>query len=363
MDRKRKVIACEIKEFDDETRSFLAVASTEDLDRDNDRIMSDGWDLDNFLKNPVIPWSHRYGDPPVAQATEVYVEDGKLMFRPKFATKEQYDFADTIYRLYKGGFLRSFSVGFMPKRFEVVDRDEKAQGKGRGYDFLEQELWEISAVTVPANPNALVAAKQKGVISEEEANALNANAVEVAKALNANAVPAHVKDALDDYVEQNRERLQVLADEGNILAGIFLDLDSLEPSSEEMEQIMGAIDDLGSLFEAPNTLGGFEGPATGGENEPYSEHLKRLDDILEGINALTEAVSGLVERMDNTDENLEDDNPNRAEPRTATTPKPETLTLDESQAGELTQALTDGLERRIAGIVSDRLKYHLGKVD
>jgi len=135
MKKKFKAIACEIKEINEEERSFLAVASTEDIDRDNDRIMSG------------------------------FVKDGRLMFRPKFASYDEYPFADTIFKLYKGGFLRSFSVGFNPTRYETVERGEKGS---RGYDFIEQELWEVSACTVPSNPNALVAAKAKGVIGEEE---------------------------------------------------------------------------------------------------------------------------------------------------------------------------------------------------
>lgn len=174
MEKQIKTIPFEIKDINEEERSFLAVASTEDIDRDNDRMMADGWDLGNFLKNPVVPWAHRYGEPPVAKATEIYVKDGKLMFTPKFASKEEYDFADTIFRLYKGGFLRSFSVGFMPKRYEIVEREPAEAGKkgSRGYDYLEQELWEISACTVPSNPNALVAAKAKGVIDDAELEAI-----------------------------------------------------------------------------------------------------------------------------------------------------------------------------------------------
>ena len=167
MDRKRKVIPFEIKEINEEERSFLAVGSTEDIDRDHDRILADGWDLANFKKNPVIPWAHRYMDPPVAQAVEVYVADGRLMFRPKFATREEYDFADTIYRLYKGKYLNAFLVGFHPIRSERVERTINGQKKS-GYDFLENELWEVSACTVPSNPNALAEAKQKGVISPGE---------------------------------------------------------------------------------------------------------------------------------------------------------------------------------------------------
>lgn len=162
--KRAKTLTFEIKEINEEERSFLAVASTEDLDRDNDRIMSDGWDLDNFMKNPVIPWSHRYGEPPVAQSVETFVKNKKLYIRPKFATYDEYPFADTIFKLYKGKYLRSFSVGFWPKRYEIVERSKNI----RGYDFLENELWEVSACTVPCNPNALVAAKAKGIISDDE---------------------------------------------------------------------------------------------------------------------------------------------------------------------------------------------------
>jgi HK97 family phage prohead protease len=164
MEKQLKTIPFEIKNMNDEERSFDAVASNEDIDRDGDRIMAAGWDLDNFIKNPVIPWAHNYGEPPVARATQIGIKDGRLMFRPKFPTAEEYPFADTIWKLYKGGYLKAFSVGFMPKRWEYVER---GAGK-RGRDYMEQELWEISACTVPSNPNALVAAKSAGVISEEE---------------------------------------------------------------------------------------------------------------------------------------------------------------------------------------------------
>lgn len=173
MKKTQKTVSFEIKEINEEDRSFLAVGSTEDIDRDSDRILASGWELENFKKNPVIPWAHRYGDPPVAQAIDVYTDDGKLLFRPKFASAAEYPFADTIYRLYKGGYLRSFSVGFMPKRYEIVERSNKRLG----YDFIETELWEISACTVPANPHALVAAKTAGVITDADLETLSAESL------------------------------------------------------------------------------------------------------------------------------------------------------------------------------------------
>lgn len=167
MEFKNKAMHVEIKDLDDDDRSFLAVASDESVDRDGDVIKQAGWQLDNFIKNPVIPWSHDYSQPPVAKATDVRVEDGKLMFRPKFASADDYPFADTIYRLYKGGFLHSFSVGFKAINYNEVKEDGR-----HGYDIEKAELYEVSAVTVPANPNAVALAVSKGVITEDEARAL-----------------------------------------------------------------------------------------------------------------------------------------------------------------------------------------------
>lgn len=159
MERVEKTLGFEIREIDEKKRSFLAVASTGEVDRDGDRIRVSGWDLTNFLKNPVIPWAHDYTRPPVAKALSAEVTGSSLVFRPAFPAPGDYPFADTIWRLYKDGFLRAFSVGFRPLRWEWVERQGPDGGSLRGRDFLEQELWEISACVVPANAQALVAAK------------------------------------------------------------------------------------------------------------------------------------------------------------------------------------------------------------
>jgi HK97 family phage prohead protease len=159
MERVEKTLGFEIKEIDEKTRSFLAVASTEEVDRDGDLIRVAGWDLTNFLKNPVIPWAHDYTRPPVAKAETAEVRDGKLVFRPRFPNPGDYPFADTVWRLYRDGFLRAFSVGFRPLKWEWVEREGADGARTRGRDFVEQELWEISACVVPANAHSLIASK------------------------------------------------------------------------------------------------------------------------------------------------------------------------------------------------------------
>ncbi len=161
-----RTINFKIKDIDEANRSFTAIASDNSTDRHGESIQQDGWDLENFVKNPVVPWGHDYYMPPVAKATEIGLVDGKLMFKPQFASIEELSadpsnpsdwakFVDTIFRMYKGGYLRAFSVGFIPTEMD-------------GDTFIKQELLEVSAVTVPSNPNALALAFKEGVIDDSE---------------------------------------------------------------------------------------------------------------------------------------------------------------------------------------------------
>lgn len=142
-----------IEQLDEGTKSFVATASTEDEDRDKDIIRQDGWNLKNFKKNPMIPWSHDYWEVPVAKSLKTWIDKTakKLMFKPQFDVDDENSMK--IFNKYKNGFLKSFSVGFRGIKYEYRDEDDRWWG---GIEFLEQELLEISAVTIPANPNATV---------------------------------------------------------------------------------------------------------------------------------------------------------------------------------------------------------------
>ena len=142
----------QIKSFDDTNRTFTAVASTETKDRGGDVLRSSGWQLDNFKTNPVLLWAHQYSELPVGKVVDIRVEKNKLLFTPKFATKEEYEFADTVYKLYKGGYINAFSVGFNPQEWVWVEDED---GNVIGREFTKQDLLEISCVPVPANFESL----------------------------------------------------------------------------------------------------------------------------------------------------------------------------------------------------------------
>lgn len=153
------IVDVKLLDLDEKEGTFVARASSKKEDRDKDILHQDGFDLKNFKKNPVIPWGHNYFSPPIAKSTKTWV-DGDLMFQPKFDMADE--FAVKIFNKYKGGFLTSFSVGFMALEFTA--RDEKDPWFG-GREFTKMELLEISCVTVPANPHANVHVNSVGGVA------------------------------------------------------------------------------------------------------------------------------------------------------------------------------------------------------
>ena len=125
-----------------------------------DTIDAAGWDISDFERNPVALWAQDSSQPPIGGARNVLVEGDRLLGDIEFAPPETYEFADTIYRLVLGKFLRAVSVGFMPTKHVFV---ENQPDRPWGIDFLEQSLLEISVCPVPANPNALQEARAKGI--------------------------------------------------------------------------------------------------------------------------------------------------------------------------------------------------------
>jgi hypothetical protein len=150
------------------------IVSDETLDRYNEVIVASGWKLDNYVRNPVFQNSHQYGDIIYtlgrALTTEVRTMQGRtvLFQRVEFAT-EANPIAKIAYNLYKGRFLNAVSVGFIPLQWENGGPGELWQRR-----YTEQELLEVSAVGIPANPNALALGLKAGAISKQQIKDLGA---------------------------------------------------------------------------------------------------------------------------------------------------------------------------------------------
>lgn len=130
--------------------SFRVLASTAAIDRQGDTVRQDGWELENFKKNPVILWAHNYDELPIGKATDIGVSVQGLEITFEFAPAEGNPKAAQVQKLMEEGFLNAVSVGFIPK-------------ERNGNVIIRSELLELSVVPVPANQEALRLAMSKGL--------------------------------------------------------------------------------------------------------------------------------------------------------------------------------------------------------
>lgn len=179
------------------------VSSTATLDRYHEIIEPAGWRLDSYRRNPVFQNAHNYGDILFtlgkALVTEVRTAGGgqALCQRIQFAT-EVNPVARIAYGLYKGGFLNAVSVGFIPLRWENGAADANFRRR-----YLEQELLEVSAVAIPANPDALALGVKAGAVAKADLQA----AAELLRALSSAAA---AEDGRAPWIEFARTLRSIL---------------------------------------------------------------------------------------------------------------------------------------------------------
>jgi len=145
-------------------RQIRVKAASGKTDRTGDIVKVDGIDLTAYMKNPIVLWGHDHYGLPVAKA--VQIEKGSsldMVFQ--FPTKEEYAFADTVYKLVKGKYINGVSIGARVKEAEwITDTD----GRVIGRKFISLELLEVSIVPIPADSKALITAVKSGAASIED---------------------------------------------------------------------------------------------------------------------------------------------------------------------------------------------------
>ena len=128
--------------------SFIAIASTNSVDRHGEIVDNNGWDLKSFKKNPVILWGHDHNEPAIGVSKKTWVEGtgkkAKLMIQPLL--HDVTERARAVKALVEMGIIKTLSVGFKP--LESPD----------GVTFTKNELLEVSMVNVPANADAMALA-------------------------------------------------------------------------------------------------------------------------------------------------------------------------------------------------------------
>jgi HK97 family phage prohead protease len=153
---KTKYFFCETKRINTEAKTIDVIASTPDLDRDGEVILPSAFarSIASFKANPVILAGHQHrlstGESPVIGAAipeTIKINDRELSFTMRFAPTKN---GNEHWTLYSEKFQNSFSVGFIPNKWE----DRTIEGKSVRH-YTDVELLEVSAVPVPSNASAV----------------------------------------------------------------------------------------------------------------------------------------------------------------------------------------------------------------
>lgn len=142
-----------------ESRSVDVVASSEALDA-HGTILKANWDLARYKSNPVVLYAHDQSEIPIGLASNVRVEDELLRATLTFSTADLNPKAEQVWLNVQAEVIRGVSVGFGfdTVRFEVQEGVERVV-------LDDLELWEISMVPVPSNPEALASMRARALSS------------------------------------------------------------------------------------------------------------------------------------------------------------------------------------------------------
>lgn len=138
--------------FDPATRTIPVIASTEAIDSYDEIVDQASWKLGRFTKAPLALWQHCSWEEPIGFYRNIRVEGGALRMDLVLyeGAADPEGRAERVLQRYAQGGPVSVSVGFMLGRSEKEDRG------GRAVRVLyDNELHEVSVVTVGANPDAV----------------------------------------------------------------------------------------------------------------------------------------------------------------------------------------------------------------
>ena len=111
------------------------------IDRSQEAVLPQGYDIDSFMKNPILLYSHQK-DEPIGKIIALDIRVDGLYIE---AEVHKFMNAKAFYGV-QNGILKTFSIGFMIKDYAEVDDV---------YLWTATELLEVSIVSVPDNQESL----------------------------------------------------------------------------------------------------------------------------------------------------------------------------------------------------------------
>lgn len=139
-----------VKAVEDDKRIIRGIATTPTVDRVGDIIEPLGVKFQNPL--PLL-WQHKHDAPIGTVKFEKPTKDG-IGFEAELPIVEEAgtlrDRIEEAWQSIKMGLVRAVSIGFRPIEYAFMENG--------GIHFTETEVFELSAVTIPAQPDAMITA-------------------------------------------------------------------------------------------------------------------------------------------------------------------------------------------------------------
>jgi HK97 family phage prohead protease len=158
LERRTKLFSLAPKSIDEENKTVRFCNSDDLIDRNGEKVAQSTWDLENFLKNPIMLWNHKNGwDIEPAHVLGTWSNFETVGVKTFADAKFDHDInpkTDTVFKQIIRGTLRCVSVGFIPHSFEM---------EGNVPVLEDLELLEVSIVPIPANANAVALAYKEGI--------------------------------------------------------------------------------------------------------------------------------------------------------------------------------------------------------
>jgi HK97 family phage prohead protease len=137
-----------VKSIDEDKRIIRGVATTPSVDRVGDIIDPLGVKFENPL---AFLWQHKH-DQPIGECKFSKPTKDGIDFEARIAATEEpgtlKERLDEAWQSIKLGLVKAVSIGFRPIEYAFMDNG--------GIRYNECEVYELSAVTIPANSEALI---------------------------------------------------------------------------------------------------------------------------------------------------------------------------------------------------------------
>ena len=215
---KRIFVGGTVKEMSETDRTDISVITSDAVDRDREVMNVRGLNLDQFRKNPVVTWAHRYDMLPVGKCMWIKPEGSAVKAKTRYSTKPDgwgsEWFPDAVWHMIQSGDLKGKSIGCLRRKGHSPTPDEiRARPDFAEVRWIYDEviLCEYAVATVQSNPEAVVEAIAKGVVSDAIMQKLGLTMPKPDPALKHHPV-APLEDISDLPLPQQQQILQAAID-------------------------------------------------------------------------------------------------------------------------------------------------------